>query len=137
MARVIDIDSPIALSSVRRYLEQNPALDERLTALDVPVVVFECDGFDDEPADFFARVAKLLAGHAARHGRALYVASCHARPLVLAHMELPAMDAGDGAFVGYFAVGEGGALFVHANGERGARAPLFDEAISAMMRGNR
>jgi hypothetical protein len=47
------------------------------------------------------------------------------------------MAAGQGAFVGYFAVGEGGALFIRPDGGRGADEALFDEAISAMMRGDR
>ena len=133
MARVIDIESSTASSVVRRYLTEHPALEQRLTAADIPVVVFECDGFDDEPAVFFARVAQLLAGHAARYGRALYVASCHARPFVRAGMTTPSMAAGEGVFVGYFAVGEGGALFIRPNGGRGAQEAWFDEAIDEVI----
>jgi hypothetical protein len=131
--RVIDEDDTVAGGVVRRYLERTPELAARLHATEIPVVVVAPDVDDQTGADFFDRVQAALTASVARHGRALYVASVHARPLIYAARPLPAIDPGRGAFVGYFAVGEGGALFVRPDGQVGSDPALFDAAISAMM----
>ena len=134
MTRIIDDEDTVAGGVVRRYLEHEPQLVERLTTTGIPVVVFAPDvDYESEPAELFVRVQVALTAAVAKHGPALYVASVHARPLIYAAKPLAPIDGGRGAFVGYFAVGEGGALFFQPNGEVGSDPALFDKAISAMM----
>jgi hypothetical protein len=133
VARVIDDEDTVAGGVVRRYLANAPELAARLTATGIAVVLLAPDVDYDTGPDFFDRVQAALTASAARHGRALYVASVHAGPLIRAAKPLPALDAGRGAFVGYFAVGEGGAIFMQPRGELGSDPALFDAAISAMM----
>ena len=134
--RVIDGDDTIAGGYVREYLERTPALAARLIATDVAVVVFAVEDVrhDTEPTpDYFGKLQAALSVAAGRHGPALYVASLHAGPLLRAAKPLPALDAGRGAFIGYFGYGEGGAVFIQPSGQLSTDAALFDAAISAMM----
>ena len=136
MTRVIDDEDGVAGGVVRRYLDGEPELAKRLADAGLAVVVFAPanDGSDDERPGFFDGVQVALNAAVATHGRAVYVASVHARPFFHRRPNpVPVPDARPGVFVGYFAVGEGGAVFVQPNGEMGARAALFHAAIGAMM----
>jgi hypothetical protein len=137
VTRIIDDEDIVAGGVVRRYLESQAELAARLTATGVPVVVFAPAVDMELVPDYFERVQAALTAAAAKHGRGLYVASVHARPLIYAGKPFPRLHGGRGAFIGYFAVGEGGALFFQPNGEVGIREALFDEAIGAMMLANR
>jgi hypothetical protein len=134
--RVIDSDDTIAGGYVRRYLESTPALADRLIATGIAVVVFTAEDVRHETEltpDYFDKLQAALSVAAGHHGPALYVASVHARPLLRSAKPLPALDALRGAFIGYFAYGEGGAVFIQPSGQLGSDAALFDAAISAMM----
>ncbi len=136
MVRIVDDEDRTAGSAVRRVLDNHPALAERLA--DIPVVVFAPVVDTELVPDYFERVQAALTASVATHGRALYVASVQVGPLFLATKPFPRLASGDGVFVGYFAVGEGGALFIHPRGHgRGAEPALFEAAISAMMSGHR
>ena len=137
LRQVIDEQDRVAGQEVRRYLDGNPEIVERLTEAGISVVVFAPDDGYDEPPDWFARVQAALDVAVAKYGRALYVASVHARPLIRAAKPLPSIDGRPGAFVGYFAVGEGGAVFIQPSGELGSDPALFQAAIGAMMTGYR
>lgn len=134
--RVIDDDDSIAGNVVRNYLDHEPELSARLAETRIPVVVFAPADvrYDTElTPGYFERVQAALTAAVANHGRGLYVASVHAGPLVRAPKPLPRLEGAGGAFVGYFAVGEGGAVFIQPSGTLGSDPALFDKAISAMM----
>ncbi len=131
--RIIDDEDGVAGQEVRRYLERETELARRLAEAGLAVVVFAPDISYDERLVYFPHVQAALDVAVAKHGRALYVASVRAGPRLMAPGAWPAIDGRPGAFVGYFAVGEGGAVFRQPSGERGAQPALFHAAIGAMM----
>ena len=127
--RVITIGFGVGQVSIESWLAEHPTIVDAIAAAGARVVLLEID--DLEPVgDWNEHVSTTLASAAARLDSAieypLFVAGVGLRSLIDAgvverggHWQ-PATPprAPRGAFVGYFAVGEGGAIYVAPDGQR-------------------